>query len=142
MRPSLIDLFRKKPEIANAFLFTDMPTLPKTKEKPPLSRAQEARIPWAKERKNSNDSKKRRLYIKQNGVCAYCPYIFKSNKDCTLDHIKPRSKGGTKEIKNLALVCIPCNQLKADHQSLSEVIDYCEKRVAFFKHLKELGYVE
>lgn len=32
----------------------------------------------------------------------------------TIDHIKPRSKGGTNTKENLRWVCFECNQIKAD----------------------------
>lgn len=32
----------------------------------------------------------------------------------TVDHVKPRSKGGATRIDNLVLACWDCNQLKAD----------------------------
>jgi hypothetical protein len=32
----------------------------------------------------------------------------------TVEHILPRSKGGTKEIENITLTCARCNQMKKD----------------------------
>ena len=32
----------------------------------------------------------------------------------TVEHIFPRSKGGTKEIENITLTCARCNQMKKD----------------------------
>ena len=41
--------------------------------------------------------------------CAYCG----SDKDLTIDHITPRSKGGTDVTKNVVCACHDCNQDKA-----------------------------
>ena len=41
--------------------------------------------------------------------CAYCG----SDKELTIDHIKPRSKGGTDVTKNVVCACHDCNQDKA-----------------------------
>ncbi|MBC7513801.1 MAG: RRXRR domain-containing protein, partial [Herminiimonas sp.] len=49
------------------------------------------------------------LLEKWNRTCAYC-----DAKDVPLevDHIHPRSRGGSNRISNLALACRPCNQAK------------------------------
>ena len=41
--------------------------------------------------------------------CAYCG----SDKELTIDHIKPRSKGGADVTKNVVCACHDCNQDKA-----------------------------
>ncbi|ADE13936.1 HNH endonuclease [Nitrosococcus halophilus Nc 4] len=49
------------------------------------------------------------LLEKWGRKCAYC-----SNKDVPLEveHIVPRSRGGSHRVSNLTLVCTPCNQKK------------------------------
>ena len=49
------------------------------------------------------------LLEKWNRTCAYC-----GAKDTKLEieHIQPRSKGGSNRVSNLCLACIPCNQNK------------------------------
>jgi len=49
-----------------------------------------------------------------NSTCQYCLKRFKIS-DLTIDHIKPKSKGGSDEHENRALACISCNQRKSDH---------------------------
>jgi len=61
-----------------------------------------------------SSSEAKRLWrskIKQkwNYECAYCG----SDKDLTIDHIVPRSKGGTDFTKNVVCCCHDCNQSKS-----------------------------
>jgi len=52
------------------------------------------------------------LLEKWNRTCAYCGV-----KDTRLEieHIQPRSKGGSNRVSNLCLACVPCNQKKGNH---------------------------
>jgi 5-methylcytosine-specific restriction endonuclease McrA len=50
-----------------------------------------------------------RLLIKYAYRCAYCG---KTNVPFEIDHIQPRSRGGSKRVSNLALACHECNQAK------------------------------
>jgi len=55
---------------------------------------------------------KRRLFVDQKGYCAgACGYQF-AFEDLTMDHIVPRSLGGTNHITNFHLMCAPCNREK------------------------------
>ncbi len=51
------------------------------------------------------------LLEKFNHTCAYCGV-----KDVPLEveHIKPRSKGGSNRVSNLCIACVPCNQAKSN----------------------------
>ena len=40
--------------------------------------------------------------------CVYCG----SSENLTVDHIRPKSKGGTNTADNLVTACRPCNQAK------------------------------
>jgi 5-methylcytosine-specific restriction endonuclease McrA len=46
-------------------------------------------------------------------TCQICYDQF-DKKYMTVEHIFPRSKGGTKEIENITLTCARCNQIKKD----------------------------
>ena len=64
--------------------------------------------------KTTSSSEARRLWrrkIKQRWdyECAYCG----SDKDLTIDHIVPRSKGGNDFTKNVVCCCHDCNQSKS-----------------------------
>ncbi len=52
-----------------------------------------------------------RLYGEQEGVCAGCDTHFPF-KVMEVDHILPRSKGGSDHIENLQLLCTYCNKSK------------------------------
>ncbi len=43
-----------------------------------------------------------------------CTYCSKSNVPLQIEHIKPKSKGGTNRISNLCLACSKCNQKKGN----------------------------
>jgi 5-methylcytosine-specific restriction endonuclease McrA len=49
------------------------------------------------------------LLAKWGRKCAYCG---KQDVPLNIDHIHPRSKGGSDRISNLTLACIPCNRTK------------------------------
>jgi len=48
---------------------------------------------------------------KTSPYCLYCG-VFLLPEDVSLDHILPRSKGGSDKIENLAISCIDCNRMK------------------------------
>ena len=56
------------------------------------------------------------LLIKYSYRCAYCG---KPNVPFEIDHLQPRSRGGSNRISNLALACHACNQAKGN-QTASE----------------------
>tara|TARA_B100000427_G_scaffold145091_1_gene120697 strand:- start:270 stop:641 length:372 start_codon:yes stop_codon:yes gene_type:complete len=52
---------------------------------------------------------RRKIKERWDYECAYCG----SNKNLTIDHIVPRSKGGTDFTKNVVCCCHDCNQSKS-----------------------------
>jgi len=56
-----------------------------------------------------------RIYKRDHYQCVYCG----SNKDLTLDHVVPKSKGGGNEWTNLVTSCFKCN-LKKGSKTLEE----------------------
>jgi len=56
---------------------------------------------------------KRNLMIRDNFTCQYCGK--KLNKDSSIDHIIPKSKGGKSTFENTVASCIPCNCKKNNH---------------------------
>jgi 5-methylcytosine-specific restriction endonuclease McrA len=62
----------------------------------------------------------KRRYIRKiyRGVCQYCH----AEGATTVDHIVPKSKGGTWRIANLTLACESCNWKKRDKVLPDELI--------------------
>ena len=53
------------------------------------------------------------LFGEQEGLCAGCGVMFPF-RNFTVDHLVPRSRGGTDHLDNLQLLCGACNSLKGD----------------------------
>ena len=53
------------------------------------------------------------LFGRQEGLCAGCGVMFPF-RNFTVDHVVPRSRGGTDHLDNLQLLCGACNSLKGD----------------------------
>ncbi len=49
------------------------------------------------------------LHAEWNRACAYCDA---SGAPLNIDHLRPRSRGGSDRVSNLVLACVPCNQAK------------------------------
>ena len=62
-------------------------------------------------------TQKQMLYQEADGICCYCgrrTYLAVCSGQprgllATIEHIIPRSKGGTSEWNNVALACLGCN---------------------------------
>ena len=54
------------------------------------------------------------LFLRDLYQCQYCGDTF-DHKDLTLDHVKPRSKGGKTNWENSVTACKPCNFRKGTH---------------------------
>lgn len=82
------------------------------------------------------------LLNKWDRKCAYCGA---ENVPLQVEHIHPRSKGGTNRISNLALACEPCNQKKGTQeiaQFLSQKPDLLSRILAQAKRpLKDAAAV-
>ena len=58
-------------------------------------------------------SYKHTLFGLQEGKCNGCEVLFPF-RNMTIDHIRPRSRGGTDDSDNLQLLCAACNSTKGD----------------------------
>jgi HNH endonuclease len=68
-------------------------------------------------------AQQRRQLIQQraNNCCEYCLSQAKFSPDpFSIEHIVPKSKGGTSDLDNLAVACQGCNNFKYNH---TEAID-------------------
>jgi 5-methylcytosine-specific restriction endonuclease McrA len=53
---------------------------------------------------------RRALFARDNWTCQYCG----ARANLTVDHVIPRSKGGTSSWDNVVASCAPCNRRKGD----------------------------
>ena len=58
------------------------------------------------------------ILSKWNHHCCYCAVKFPAN-ELTLDHIRPRSRGGSSFTNNLVPSCAPCNRRKGTENWLT-----------------------
>ncbi|PWT70177.1 MAG: HNH endonuclease [Chloroflexi bacterium] len=58
------------------------------------------------------------LLLKWGYRCAYCHQQATSTNWWEIDHIMPRSRGGSDRVSNLALACHKCNSTKGDQTAL------------------------
>lgn len=58
-------------------------------------------------------SKKQQLLKEYGAFCCYCHRNLPESK-LTLEHLKPRSRGGSNSLENLRLACFECNNGRGD----------------------------
>lgn len=63
------------------------------------------------------------LFHAQGGVCFFCEQPFSMVRPATIEHLVPRSLGGTNERDNLALTHSKCNSLRGV-RSIIEAITF------------------
>ncbi len=56
---------------------------------------------------------RRNLFKRDRFTCQYCGRQ-PGTEELTIDHVQPRSRGGTSTWENCVLACLECNALKAD----------------------------
>ncbi|GJL52947.1 MAG: hypothetical protein NPIRA02_00790 [Nitrospirales bacterium] len=91
------------------------------------------------------------LLEKWNRICAYCRT---TDVPLEIEHLIPRSRGGSNRVSNLTLACTPCNQRKGNQtaqefgypqlmkqasQPLRDAAAVNSTRLALYDNLKKLG---
>ena len=71
---------------------------------------------------------RRRLYRRRKGKCQGCGKQIRY-ADATLDHIRPKARGGKDHKSNVQILCKACNGLKADKSQRRFVADLEEKGI-------------
>jgi 5-methylcytosine-specific restriction endonuclease McrA len=66
-----------------------------------------------RKRRRESGKQRFRIFVRDGFRCQYCAKRLVPAQ-LTLDHIMPRSRGGTDDPENLAASCIPCNQRKGN----------------------------
>ncbi|HXW12972.1 MAG TPA: HNH endonuclease [Terriglobia bacterium] len=56
---------------------------------------------------------RKNILLRDRNTCQYCAEVLPSS-DLTLDHVVPRSRGGTSTWENLVACCHPCNRRKGN----------------------------
>ena len=74
---------------------------------------------------------KQKLFSKTK-VCALCGDAIKLYEDSNVDHILPKSKGGTNILANLQIVHKQCNTIKSSYMTKEDKI----KAVEVYPHLE------
>src|SRR6478672_10808039 len=57
---------------------------------------------------------RKNILLRDRNTCQYCGVLLASG-DLTLDHVIPRSRGGSSTWENLVACCHPCNRRKGNH---------------------------
>lgn len=58
-------------------------------------------------------AKKAQLLSEYGSLCWWCTSCLSVEK-LTLDHLKPKSRGGSDELENLRLACFQCNSSRGN----------------------------
>lgn len=63
------------------------------------------------------------IYIRDGLSCAYCGKGVEDEVSLTLDHLKPRIRGGSNKAHNLITSCFNCNSSR----NTKNLVDFCIK---------------
>lgn len=74
-------------------------------------------IDYAGSRRKTLPKETKRRLLEQDNHCHWCGSTL-TMATATTEHLVPLSKGGTNEVKNLALACEKCNHERGDHATL------------------------
>lgn len=56
-------------------------------------------------------------FLRDNFTCQYCGSVEKA-QNLTVDHVLPRSKGGSSKLNNLSASCYSCNNQKGNDETI------------------------
>jgi 5-methylcytosine-specific restriction endonuclease McrA len=68
---------------------------------------------FARRQRRTIPFSRRNVAIRDSSKCQYCGQTLHT-REYTYDHIRPQSRGGKSNWKNLVLCCITCNMFKAN----------------------------
>lgn len=61
-----------------------------------------------------NNKTRLAIYLRDGLACVYCGSSIEDGHQLSLDHLKPRSKGGCNSPKNLVTCCRKCNSSRGN----------------------------
>ena len=67
-------------------------------------------IEYVRYRPKAMTVNRRRIFKRDNNECQYCG----TNRNLTIDHVVPRSRGGKNTWSNMVTCCLKCNGYKGD----------------------------
>lgn len=85
---------------------------------------------------------KQSLFRLQGGVCLLCEQPFSLSRPATIEHLVPRSRGGTNQFDNLALTHAKCNQKRDCHSWVAAYTFFSNPEIRrYWKRFIVTGYV-
>lgn len=66
---------------------------------------------WMRRAENTK-YRKNNVFTRDDFTCVYCGYKSLIGKNLTIDHVLPRSRGGSSTYKNCVTACKTCNNIK------------------------------
>ncbi|MGB3636178.1 MAG: HNH endonuclease [Rivularia sp. (in: cyanobacteria)] len=84
-------------------------------------------------------SKKAQLLSEYGSCCCWCGCCLPAEK-LTLEHLKPKSKGGSNSLENLRLACVPCNKSRGNRHFLPPRL-FALKSIFIFQFLIFICYI-
>lgn len=79
------------------------------------------------------DEKRLAIYLRDGLACTYCRLPVEGESGLSLDHLIPRSKGGSNESTNLVTCCNTCNSSRGNRpmaQRVKAVAEYTQQTVS------------
>src|SRR2546422_5466435 len=76
---------------------------------------------------------RKNILLRDRNSCQYCGTVLPSG-ELTLDHVIPRSRGGSSTCENLVACCHPCNPQKGNHPAAEAGMKLMRATPAFNLH--------
>lgn len=77
---------------------------------------------------------KKNVLLRDHNTCQYCSRVI-SPHDLTIDHVVPRSRGGSSGWENLVACCRPCNNRKGDRTPEEARMRLLKRPQSFSSHV-------
>jgi len=76
---------------------------------------------------------RKNILLRDRNTCQYCGEVLPSS-ELTLDHVVPRSRGGSSTWENLVACCHPCNRQKGNQHPIEVGMHLLREPRAFNLH--------